>query len=70
MRSILEVGSEQLQQFLDYATKVFRLSMDVIDKFFTKRSYLVLANKGQMRYNESKWGAQMDGLRVDVIVLT
>ena len=35
-----------------------------------KTVVLVLANKGQVRYNESKWGAQMVGLRVDVIVLT
>ena len=35
-----------------------------------KTIVLVLANKGQVRYNEPKWGAQMVGLRVDVIVLT
>lgn len=35
-----------------------------------KTVVLVLANRDQMRYNESKWGTQMDGLRVDVIVLT
>ncbi len=45
MRSILEVGSEQLQQFLDYATKIFSLSMDAPDKFFTKRSYWYLQIK-------------------------
>lgn len=58
-------------------TTIFRLCYKDIQFFdgcarqvFYKTVVLVLANRDQMRYNESKWGTQMDGLRVDVIVLT
>lgn len=58
-------------------TTIFRLCYKDIQFFdgcarqvLYKTVVLLLANKGQVRYNEPKWGAQMDGLRVDVIVLT
>jgi hypothetical protein len=58
-------------------TTIFRLCYKDIQFFdgcarqvLYKTVVLVLANRDQMRYNESKWGTQMDGLRVDVIVLT
>ena len=48
---------------------IFRLCYKGIPSFdgcvrqvLYKTAVLVLANKGQVRYNEPKWGAQMDEL--------
>ena len=48
----------------------YRTVTGCVRQVLYKTVVLVLANKGQVRYNEPKWGAQMVGLRVDVIVLT
>ena len=63
-------SSNSYNNFLDYATKIFSFFDGCARQVLYKTVVLVLANRDQMRYNESKWGTQMDGLRVDVIVLT